>query len=87
MREDFGWTPVLLAQLLGVNTATAYRWEQAKWKALRLDPLHESLFARLAEVAARPRRAERGRMLARAVRLGGTLAGLAELLADMRVAP
>lgn len=87
MREAFGWRVPILAQLVGVDRTTAYRWEQGRGKALRLDPLHDALLTRLLELASRPRRAERGRALAQAVKLGGTLAGLAELLADLRILP
>lgn len=75
------------AQLLGVHVATAYRWEMARGNEVRLDPLHAALLVRLQQtVDSRPTQAARGdwgQELLKGVLIGGTLAGLAILLAEL----
>lgn len=87
LRELLGMTVPQFAQLLGVNPTTAYRWEMASARAVPLDPLHASLLTRLQQsVDARRDKAERsewGKKLLAAVLIGGTLAGLAVLLAEL----
>jgi len=75
------------AQLLGVHLGTAYRWESRAGEDLRFDPLHEALLLHLRRgVEERRRKGEReewGKKLVAGVLLGGTLAGLAVLLAEL----
>lgn len=87
LRELLGMQVPQFAQLFGVHVATAYRWESAEAKPVTLDPLHAALFARLQQsVEARPaqtQRADWGKQLLTGVLIGGTLAGLAILLAEL----
>lgn len=75
------------AQLFGVHVATAYRWEAAGAKSVTLDPLHAALFARLEQSVnarqAQTQRADWGKQIATGLLIGGTLAGLAILLAEL----
>jgi hypothetical protein len=87
LREQLGMLVPQFAQLVGVHVATAYRWEASGPKVVALDPLHAALFARLQQsVDARPaqtQRADWGKKLLTGVLIGGTLAGLAILLAEL----
>ncbi len=87
LRELLGMQVPQFAQLFGVHVATAYRWEAAEAKPVTLDPLHAALFARLQQsVDSRPAQTDRadwGKQLLTAVLIGGTLAGLAILLAEL----
>jgi transcriptional regulator with XRE-family HTH domain len=86
LRESLGMTIAQFAQLMGVHATTAYRWEMAKGAAV-LDPLHASLLLRLQQsLASRTTKAARKQWataLVTGVLLGGTLAGLAVLLAEL----
>ena len=87
LRELLGMQVPQFAQLFGVHVTTAYRWETAGAQTVSLDPLHAALFARLQQsVDARPAQTQRtdwGKQLVTAVLIGGTLAGLAILLAEL----
>jgi transcriptional regulator with XRE-family HTH domain len=87
LRELLGMPVPQFAQLFGVHVATAYRWETAGAQNVSLDPLHAALFARLQQsVDARPAQTQRtdwGKQLVTGVLIGGTLAGLAILLAEL----
>jgi hypothetical protein len=87
LRVALGMSVPQFAQLLGVHLGTAYRWESKTGEELRLDPLHEALLLHLHRgVQERRRQADReawGKKLVAGVLLGGTLAGLAVLLAEL----
>lgn len=87
LRQTLGLGVPQFAQLLGVHVATAYRWEAVGVRTVTLDPLHAALMARLQQtLEARPVRAEQeewGQQLLKGVLIGGTLAGLAVLLAGL----
>lgn len=87
LRRALDMSVAQFAGLLGVHVATAYRWEAAGAGRIRLDPLHVQVLAHLqSQVESHQRRQAlqnwRGSLL-RAVLLGGTLAGLAVLLAGL----
>ena len=85
LREALGMTVAQFAQLMGVHATTAYRWETAKG-TVTLDPLHASLLMRLKQTMdskTRSDRAKWAKALMAGVLLGGTLTGLAILLAEL----
>jgi hypothetical protein len=87
LRERLGMGVPQFAQLLGVHVATAYRWEAQGALKVALDPLHFALLVRLQQsIDTRPTPGERtqwGQELLKGVLIGGTLSGLAVLLAEL----
>jgi len=87
LRAMLGMTLPHFAQLLGVHMTTAYRWELQGEKKVTLDPLHQSLLLRVEQSvttrSSKNAREEWGKQLLAGVLLGGTLAGLAILLAEL----
>ena len=86
LREALGMNVAQFAQLMGVHATTAYRWETAKG-TVTLDPLHASLLMRLNQTMenkpTKPERDKWAKTLMAGILLGGTLAGLAILLAEL----
>lgn len=83
LRNSLGLTPQHLASLLGVHLATVYRWEGQKTTHLRLEPLQHSLVLKLQEQASLRPPKDFGSELIEGLLIGGTLVGLACLLADL----
>lgn len=80
--EAFGLQRGQLAQLLGVHYVTVQRWVSAP-KPMNIDPMQRKILAALEEQRMRldqGARAALGAELARALDVGGTLAGLHALL-------
>lgn len=83
LRTSMGLTPQHLASLLGVHLTTVYRWEGQRGAALRLEPLQHSLLLQLQKQATARQPMDFGQELIKGLLIGGTLVGLACLLADL----
>ena len=88
IQNELGMTPPQFAQLLGVHISTIYRWVTLGKERVRLDPLHASLLARL-QVSLRERKIQKERedwagQILTALLIGGTLAGLAIVLKEIK---
>lgn len=83
LRSTLGLKPQELAGLVGVHLTTVYRWEGHGNEALRLEPLQHALLLRLQEQARVQKPQEFGKQLIEGLLVGGTLVGLAYLLADL----
>ena len=84
LRMDMGMTPSQFAALIGVHPSTLYRWEAAKDKELKMDPMQLQLMTLLqTEVSKRKSaeaRSELGTAIVTALLVGGGLFALFKLL-------
>jgi len=83
LRFSLGLTPQYLANLLGVHLTTVYRWEGQDKAELRLEPLQHSLLLQMQRRASAGQPKDFGQQLIEGLLIGGTLVGLACLLADL----
>jgi len=82
LRTSLGLSAQRLAELIGVHFTSIYRWESAGDRKVNLEPLQAALLYRLQERAAKAPR-DVGERLLQGLLVGGTLLGLAYLLADL----
>lgn len=83
LRTQLGLSPQHLAALLGVHLTTVYRWESTEGQELRLEPLQHSLLLQMQRRLKQQPPRDLGQQLLEALLVGGTLVGLAYLLADL----
>ena len=83
IRETLGLSPLNLANLLGVHLTTVYRWEAQGAQQLRLEPLQHSLLLQMQKRLRQGPPQDLGQQLLQGLLIGGTLVGLAYLLADL----
>jgi DNA-binding XRE family transcriptional regulator len=77
LREKCGWSVGVMAQLLGVAANTVYRWEREPARAERMEPLQRAF---LTLIDQNPITVKEGEHIEAAVRTGGSLSGIYELL-------
>lgn len=83
LRTRLGLNAQQLASLVGVHPTTVYRWESQANEVLRLEPLQHGLLVRLEAQANLKEPKSFGEQLIEGLVVGGTLVGLAVLLADL----
>lgn len=83
LKNSLGLTTQHLASLVGVHPTTVYRWESQGHAELRLEPLQHGLLVRLQRQADLREPKSFGQELVEGLVVGGTLVGLAVLLADL----
>jgi transcriptional regulator with XRE-family HTH domain len=83
LRTNLGLNPQHLATLLGVHLTTVYRWEAQGAQELRLEPLQHGLLLQMQKRLAQNPPKDFGQQLLEGLLIGGTLVGLALLLADL----
>lgn len=83
LRTQVGLSPQHLANLLGVHLTTVYRWEGLGPQELRLEPLQHSLLLQMQRRLQQQPPKDFGQQLLEGLLVGGTLVGLAYLLADL----
>jgi DNA-binding XRE family transcriptional regulator len=77
LREKCGWSVSVMAQLLGVAANTVYRWEREPARSERMEPLQRAF---LTLIDQNPITVKEGEHIEAAVRTGGSLSGIYELL-------
>lgn len=83
LRSKLGLSIQNLANLVGVHPTTVYRWETQGDAEIRLEPLQHGLLVRLQHQANLREPKSFGQQLVEGLVVGGTLVGLALLLADL----
>lgn len=83
IREHLRLSPLNLANLLGVHLTTVYRWEAQGDQELRLEPLQHSLLLQMQRRLNQGPPQDFAQQLLHGLLIGGTLVGLAYLLADL----
>ena len=83
VRVELGLDPFAFAKVLGIHVSSLYRWE-ALGGEVRMDPLQSEVLEQLAKKLRAKRSTEKkkiGASILAGLLMGGTIAGLAALLA------